>query len=105
MGRDVSCFGWPDRRDVQRRYVWAADQDNGELPLLELDTMWVGLDPDLPAVKLEVLDLLGQGWAVLLDPEEALELTLRLSGALARLQRLNGGLMTGARPGGHGQPR
>jgi hypothetical protein len=48
----------------------------------------VGLDPDLPAVKLEVLDSLGQGWAALLDPDEALELTLKLSGALARLQRL-----------------
>ena len=50
--------------------------------------MWVGLDPDLPAVKLEVLDLLGAGWAVLLDPDEAIELTLKLSGALARLHRL-----------------
>ena len=90
MGRDVSCFGWPDRGEVQRHYVRAADQDNGELPLLELDTMWVGLDPDLPAVKLEVLDSLGQGWAVLLDPDQALELTLKLSGALGRLQQLTG---------------
>ena len=87
MGRDISRFGWPDRGNVQR-YVRAADQDNGGLPLLEMDTMWVGLDPDLPAVKLEVLDSLGQGWAVLLDPDEAIELTLKLSGALARLQRL-----------------
>jgi hypothetical protein len=51
----------------------------------------VGVDLDLVAIRLEVVDPRGDGFACLLGASEALDLALRLIGGLMRLRRLDRG--------------
>jgi hypothetical protein len=47
----------------------------------------IGPDPDITAaIRLEFVDPQGEGFAVLLDCNEALNLVLRVTGCLARMR-------------------
>jgi hypothetical protein len=47
----------------------------------------VGVDLDVVAVRLEVVDPRGEGFQALLGADEVLDLALKLIGSLARLKR------------------
>jgi hypothetical protein len=58
-----------------------------DLQEIQPDTVAVGLDLDLPAIRLEIVDPTGAGFSALLDVDEVIDLCCRLLGAVARLRR------------------
>jgi hypothetical protein len=58
-----------------------------QLHEIEVAQTAVGVDLDVVAVRLEVVDPRGEGFQMLLGADEVLDIALKLIGALARLRR------------------
>jgi hypothetical protein len=59
---------------------------DGELQEIECAQSLAGVDLDVVAVRLEVVDPSGEGFQVLLDCNEAVALACKLIGSVARLR-------------------
>jgi len=58
-----------------------------DLQEIQPDTVAVGLDLDLPVIRLEIVDPTGAGFSALFDVDEVIDLCCRLLSAVAKLRR------------------